>query len=69
MPPQYPSKFNFHGNSPKDTGNKDDDPDKTTNPKRLDLFWDGGNLVGRGVIVTNVVWDGETYAVSLRRAN
>ncbi len=46
-----------------------DDPDKTTNPKRLDLFWDGGNLVGRGVIVTNVVWDGTTYAVSLRRAN
>ena len=46
----------------------DDEPTKTTDAVRPDLFWDGADLVGRGVVVTDVVWDGTTYGVSLRRA-
>ena len=33
-----------------------DDPDRTTDPARPDLFWDGTDLVGRGVRLT-VSWD------------
>lgn len=45
-----------------------DDPDKTTDPARPDLFWDKGNLVGRGCVITNVVWDGQRYIVTISRA-
>jgi len=45
-----------------------DDPDKVTNPNRPDLFWRGDDLVGRGVIVESVVWDGTRYVPTLRRA-
>ncbi len=45
-----------------------DDPDGGTDPNREDLFWDCADLVGRGVIVESVTWDGETYALELRRA-
>ena len=45
-----------------------EDPDKTTDPVRPDLFWDGGDLVGRGCIITAVTWDGQRYVVSISRA-
>ena len=32
----------------------DDDPDKTIDPARPDLFHDGGDLVGRSVIISDV---------------
>ncbi len=41
-----------------------DDPDKTTNPNRLDLFWDGPDLIGRGLTVKCQWTDGE-YVVSV----
>lgn len=44
----------------------DDDPDKYTDPGRLDLFWDGGDLVGRAVKVT-VEYDGTTLNIGLQR--
>lgn len=51
----------------------DDDPDKTTDPARPDLFWDGGDLVGRGVLVTDVTITGAgqnvEVSVSLVRVN
>ncbi len=47
----------------------DDDPDKTTDPARPDLFWDKGDLVGRGCVITDVFWDGERFGVSIRRTN
>lgn len=42
-----------------------DDPDKTTNPNRPDLFWAGTNLVGRSTLVT-VTWTGIIYMLELR---
>lgn len=50
----------------------DDDPDKTTDPAMGEqMFWEGrgGNreLVSRSVIVT-VVWNGEVYYPTVRRA-
>ena len=45
------------------------DPDGDTDPSREDLFWDGPDLVARGVIVEGVAWDGETYALELHRAS
>ncbi|KKN63162.1 hypothetical protein LCGC14_0504320 [marine sediment metagenome] len=45
-----------------------DEPTRTSNPNREDFFWDGPDLVSRPVIVSVVVWDGECYAVTLRRA-
>ena len=48
-----------------------DDPDKIADPGRADLFWDGTDLVGRGVIVTDVTITGTEpdteVSVSLRR--
>ncbi len=51
------------------------DPDKTTDPVAVHgeaMFWEGagGNkdLVSRAVIVEDVVWDGERYVPTLRRA-
>lgn len=50
----------------------DDDPDKTADPARPDLFWDGGDLVGRGVVVMDVTITGmgpsTTVNVELERA-
>ena len=52
-----------------------DDPDRTTDPAKPWLFWDGpgqpGNtdLVSRSDVITNVVWDGTRYVVSVRRAH
>ncbi len=54
------------------------DPARTTDPALPWLFWDpsaiegGGNLantdlVGRSVIVENVVWNGSEYVGTLRR--
>jgi hypothetical protein len=43
-----------------------DDPDKTINPKRPDLFWDGTNLVGRAIVV-RVEWDGSRFNLTLSR--
>ena len=50
----------------------DDDPDKTIDPARSDLFWKdlGGGimaLVGRGVVV-EVTWTGAEYTLRCRRA-
>ncbi len=42
-----------------------DDPDKTTNPDRADLFWDGPDLVGRAITVS-VTWTGSEYVVSVK---
>ena len=33
-----------------------DDPDKTVNPNRPDLFWSGTNLIGRAITVL-IRWD------------
>ena len=50
-----------------------DDPDRSTDPAKPFLFWDGpgqpGNtdLVSRSVLVKNVIWDGTNYAVTLER--
>ena len=45
-----------------------DDPDKTINPNRPDLFWDGTDLVGRAVLVT-ITWNGATFILRLERTN
>lgn len=45
-----------------------EDPDGGSDPGREDLFWNGEDLVSRGVVVESVTWDGETYALELRRA-
>ncbi len=48
-----------------------DDPDKTIDPARPDLFWDGSDLVGRGVLVASVTVTGAgpstEIVVGLRR--
>ena len=44
------------------------DPDKSVNPSRPDLFWDGTDLVGRAVLV-QVVWSLTTYELRLSRTN
>ncbi|KKK74697.1 hypothetical protein LCGC14_2881190, partial [marine sediment metagenome] len=50
----------------------DDDPDKTTDPARPDLFWDAGDLVGRAVVVTDVTVTGRgpstAVNIALRRS-
>ncbi len=57
------------------SGLPSDDPDKTTDPARPDLFHRTGGgpprLVGRSVIVESVVWDAVSgrYIPALRRAN
>lgn len=49
-----------------------DDPDRTTDPGREDLFWDGPgapgttDLVSRSVEIT-IEWTGSDYVTSLRR--
>lgn len=45
----------------------DDDPDKTHDPARPDLFWDNNILVGREGVVT-VTWDGTQYHIEWSRA-
>jgi len=35
-----------------------DDPDKTTNPNKKAMFWDGDNLVGRNTLVTVTLVEG-----------
>ncbi len=50
-----------------------DDPDKTTDPALGErLFWEGQGakreLVSRSTIVESVVWDGERYVFTMRRA-
>jgi len=45
-----------------------EDPDKLVNPNRPDLFWDGLDLVGRGVKVT-VSWNGSRYELRCERTN
>lgn len=45
-----------------------EDEARQSDPNRPDFFWDKGDLVSRSVIVEDVVWDEQTYAVSLRRA-
>ncbi len=48
-----------------------DDPDRTTDPNKPWLFWDGpgqpGNtdLVSRADVVVSVVWDGSVYVVTV----
>lgn len=44
------------------------DPDKTINPNRPDLFWDGADMVGRAVRVT-ITWTGTTYQLECERTN
>lgn len=46
----------------------DDDPDKTIDPDRPDLFWDRSTreLVSRSVIVT-VTWNGSEYVILVQR--
>ena len=43
-----------------------DDPDKTVNPNRPDLFWDGTDLVGRAIKVT-ISWTGSNMQLKLER--
>ncbi len=43
-----------------------DDPDKTTDPARSDLFYDGQFLVSRPVLVF-FTWDGSEYHIVLRK--
>ena len=38
-----------------------DDPAKTTDPARPDQFWDGTDLVGRNVIISEVFFDGSLF--------
>ena len=51
-----------------------DDPDRTTDPARVTLFWDGTgalgttDLVGRSVEIT-IEWTGSEYITTLRRLN
>ena len=44
------------------------DLDKTTDPARPDLFWDKGDLVGRGCVISAVTWDGQRHVVTIKRA-
>ena len=50
-----------------------DDPDRSTDPARPDLFWDGpgqpGNtdLVSRPIEVGEITWDGSRVNVPLKR--
>ncbi len=52
-----------------------DDPDRTTDPNKPWIFWDGpgqpGNtdLVGRADVVESVVWTGSEYRVTVRRSS
>lgn len=48
------------------SGLPNDDPDKTTNPDRPDLFWDGPDLIGRSIIVY-VTWSGTQYDVGVSK--
>ena len=48
------------------SGLPNDDPDKTTNPNRPDLFWDGPDLIGRAIDVY-VNWVGGEYVVQVRK--
>ena len=50
------------------TGLPADDPDKTVNPSRPNLFWDGLDLVGRGVKAT-ITWTGTTLKLDLEALN
>ena len=47
-----------------------DDPDgiNGTDPARPDFFWDGGDLVARPVIISNVSYDGTRLNFTLTRA-
>lgn len=51
-----------------------DDPDRTTDPARATLFWDGPgapgttDLVSRSVEIT-IEWTGSEYITTLRRLN
>jgi len=45
-----------------------EDEARQSNPNRPDFFWDGPDLVARSVIVEDVVWNGERYVPTLRRA-
>jgi hypothetical protein len=51
-----------------------DDPDRTIDPARPTLFWDGPgapgqtDLVGRSVLIT-IEWTGSEYITTLRRLN
>ncbi len=51
-----------------------DDPDRTIDPARADLFWEGPgspgqtDLVGRSILIT-VEWTGTEYIPTLRRLN
>ena len=51
----------------------DDDPDKTIDPARPDLFWDAGDLVGRAVRVADVTLTGSgprtEVIIALRRVS
>lgn len=44
-----------------------DDPDRYADPAQPNLFWDQNYLVGRGIIVTDVVWMGDYFNVRLSR--
>ena len=50
----------------------DDDPDKTTDPGRENLFWEGNGakkeLVSRSTIIQRFEWDGQGWAHELRNA-
>ncbi len=50
----------------------DDDPDKTTDPNRENLHWEGHGinreLVSRSTIVVRFEWDGQGWAHELRNA-
>ncbi len=45
-----------------------DDPDALVDPARPDFFHDGGDLVARPVIISDVSWDGERLNFTLTRA-
>ena len=45
-----------------------DDPDKTTDPARANVFWDGADIVYRGVFVHSPVVDGDKVHVTYSRA-
>ena len=44
-----------------------DDPDAATNPGRNDFFHDGGDLVSRSVIISDVNWDGSAMRFTVSR--
>ena len=48
------------------SGLPSDDPDKTTDPNRENIIWDGSDLVSRTIIIVRLEWDGSNLIPHLK---